>query len=223
MRRFGLTDVADHGLKDDVNARRADAGAGADDSQNSHAARTPPPNPPTGPGVQIPALADVYASHSGFVWRTVRRFGVPPGSVEDVMHEVFLVVHRRLPDYDGRASVTTWLFHLTRGVVSNWRRGRRREAARLALVRPEPGAMPDPERETERSEAAAFVARFVESLDKDKRLVFELAEVDGLPIPEVAEVAGIKLNTAYSRLRAARREFQRAVHRLQAKRMRGAG
>ena len=71
--------------------------------------------------------------------------------------------------------------------------------------------------------AAAFVRTFVESLDPGKRLVFELSEVDGLPMPEVATIAGIKLNTAYSRLRAARREFQRAVHRLQAERIRGAG
>ena len=169
------------------------------------------------------SLADVYAAHSGFVWRIVRRLGVPPDAVEDVMHEVFLVAQRRLHEYDGRASMTTWLFHLTRGVASNWMRGRRREAARLSLVPPTSRPLPSPEEAAAAGQAAAFVRAFLASLDADKRLVFELSEIDGLPIPEVAQLAGIKLNTAYSRLRAARREFQRAVHRRQAERMRGAG
>jgi len=202
--------VAGGELDSDVIARRADDGENGAHRTDPHAS-------------SAPTLAQVYQAHSGFVWRTVRRLGVPPQSVEDVMHEVFLVVHRRLPEFDGRASMKTWLFHIARGVTANWRRGRRREAARISLVQPKPGAMPDPEHATERGRAAAFVREFVESLDGDKRLVFELAEVEGLPMPEIAEITGIKLNTAYSRLRAARREFQRAVHRLQAQRMRGAG
>lgn len=161
-------------------------------------------------------LEEVYARHSGFVWRIVRRMGVPEHGVEDVMHEVFLVVHRRLPEYDGRAAMTTWLYHLTRGVVSNQRRGRAREERRLALVDPKPAAAPDPEVHTQRGQAAAFVRSFLEQLDPDKREVFELAELEGLPIPEVAELVGINLNTAYSRLRAARALFQGAVSRIHA-------
>lgn len=210
-----LTDVARDGLDDDVIARRAEPPRnGLPNAQTANDS----PDPST-----APSLAEIYQAHAGFVWRTVRRLGTPRESVEDVMHEVFLVAHRRLGEYDGRAAMTTWLYHLSRGVVSNWRRGRRREAARLSLVQPPPNAASDPERATQRGQAAAFVRRFVASLDADKRLVFELAEVDGLPMPEVAEIAGIKLNTAYSRLRAARSQFQRAVARLRAKNVRGAG
>ncbi len=132
------------------------------------------------------------------------------------MHEVFLVVHRRLADYDGRVAMTTWLYHQTRGVVSNHRRSRRREARRLQLVDPRPSAAPDPEAHTRRGQAAAFVRQFLAELDPDKREIFELCEVEGLAMPEVAELLGIKLNTAYSRLRAARQLFQRAVTRLRA-------
>lgn len=160
-----------------------------------------------------PTLAAVYARHSGFVWRSVRRMGVPDEAVEDVMHEVFLVVHRRLPEFDGRAALTTWLYHVARGVVSNWRRGRQREERRLRLVSPPP-AESDPESLARRGQAVELVRRFIDSLDADKRLVFELAEVEGLSMPEIAEIAGIKLNTAYSRLRLARKEFQRTVTEL---------
>lgn len=161
-------------------------------------------------------LQEVYARYSGFVWRTVRRMGIPEAAVEDVMHEVFLVVHRRLGEFDGRVAMTTWLYQQTRGVVSNHRRRHRREQRRLALVDPKPAPAPDPEAETRRGQAADFVRAFLEELDEDKREVFVLAELEGLPVPEVAQVTGLKLNTAYSRLRLARERFQRAVHRLRA-------
>lgn len=174
--------------------------------------RTPSASHATAPRT----LEEVYARHSGFVWRIVRRLGVPDHLVEDVMHEVFLVVHRRLGEFDGRVAMSTWLYHLTRGVVSNQRRSRLREERRLRLVDPKPTAAPDPEAHTRNNQAAAFVRAFLEQLDPDKREVFELAELEGLPIPEVAELVGVNLNTAYSRLRAARQRFSQAVARMRA-------
>lgn len=191
------------GLERGVKAREPGPGSGGRAASSSHA--TPPLT-----------LEAVYARHSGFVWRIVRRMGVPEHGVEDVMHEVFLVVHRRLPEYDGRVAMTTWLYHVARGVVSNHRRSRAREQRRLELVDPRPAAAPDPEAQTRRGQAAAFVRAFLAELDPDKREVFELAELEGLPIPEVAELVGVNLNTAYSRLRAARQLFQRAVDRIRA-------
>lgn len=163
----------------------------------------------------LAATAEIYRRHAGFVWRVVRRMGIPDAAAEDVMHEVFMVVHRRHAEYDGRASLTTWLYHLARGVTSNWKRGTARAERRVAALAP-PHAHGDPHDATERSEAAAFVRGFLAELDPDKREVFELVEIDGLGVPEVAELVGINLNTTYSRLRAARAAFQRAVTRLRA-------
>ncbi len=175
------------------------------------------PDRPHRPAHDLPqSLEEVYARHSGFVWRVVRRMGISEDAVEDVMHEVFLVVHRRLHEFDGRVALTTWLYHITRGVVSNHQRSRRREQRRLQLVDPQPTPAPDPEAQTRRGQAAAFVRTFLEQLDPKKREVFQLAELEGLPMPEVAELTGLNLNTAYSRLRAARQRFQRAVERLRA-------
>jgi RNA polymerase sigma-70 factor (ECF subfamily) len=193
--------AADH--KPGVKVREPGLESGGRATSSAHA--TPPRT-----------LEEVYARHSGFVWRIVRRMGVPDHGVEDVMHEVFLVVHRRLPEYDGRVAMTTWLYHLTRGVVSNQRRSWAREQRRLALVDAKPAPAPDPEAQTRRGQAAAFVRTFLEALDPDKREVFELAELEGLAMPEVAELVGVNLNTAYSRLRAARQLFQRAVDRIRA-------
>src|ERR1039457_6413159 len=41
---------------------------------------------------------EIYRQHFPYVWRTLRRLGVAPADVEDVAHEVFVVVHRRLAD-----------------------------------------------------------------------------------------------------------------------------
>ncbi len=156
-------------------------------------------------------VADVYEAHAAFVWRVVRRRGVPDAIAEDLMHEVFLVVHRRLGEYDGRSSMTTWLFHLARGVVSNWQRGLAREQARLLRVAPTVDAPFDPEGGVVRNQAQTFVHDFLAKLGDEQRDVFELVELEGESVADVAKSLGINLNTAYSRLRLARGAFADAA------------
>src|SRR5262249_12085268 len=55
-------------------------------------------------------FADVYEALFAFVWRSVRRLGVDEGAVDDVVQEIFVIVHRRLHDFEGRSSVKTWIF-----------------------------------------------------------------------------------------------------------------
>lgn len=158
-------------------------------------------------------LADVYRLHADFVWRVLRRQGVEEHALEDLMHDVFLIVHRRLHEFDGRAAMTTWLYNITRGVASNHKRGRAREQRRLRSVRPVPSSATDPEVAAGRGQAAQLVREFLDTLDPDKRRIFELVDLDGLAVPEAAEICRVNVNTAYSRLRAARRAFQDAVDR----------
>lgn len=129
------------------------------------------------------------------------------------MHDVFVVVQRRLKEYDGRASIKTWLYHLARGVAANEQRRRVREQQRIWRAQPQPTREPDPEATHERKEAAAFVRTFLDALAVEQRNVFVLAEIEGLPVPEVASLLGVNLNTAYGRLRTARRLFRAAVVR----------
>ncbi len=163
-------------------------------------------------------VAEVYARHAAFVWRVVRRRGVPDAVAEDLMHEVFLVVHRRLGEYDGRASLPTWLFHLTRGVISNWQRSQRRERSRIAELAPPFEGDVDPEQQATRAQAQVLVHTFLAGLDDAKRDVFELVELEGQAVPDVARSLGINLNTAYSRLRLARHAFAQATARWRADR-----
>lgn len=158
----------------------------------------------------LPAALDaVYREHLDFVYRTARQLGAGPDAVEDVVHDVFLVVHRRLHEFDGR-SMRSWLYGITRRVLSHERRGSERARLRLAKL-PPPVAPLDPEASTAAAQAIDLVESFLASLDEDQRAVFSLIEIEGCSAVEVAQSLGVNVNTIYSRLRIARQRFARAV------------
>jgi RNA polymerase sigma-70 factor (ECF subfamily) len=161
----------------------------------------------------------MYREHFRFVWRTVRRLGLRDSAVDDVVQEVFLVVHRRLGDFEGRSSPKTWLYGIVRRVVSNHRRTLRRKSVLPSDGVPaadvealECGAL-GPEASAEQAERVRLLHRLLAELDDDKREVFILAELEGLTMAEIAEALAVNANTIASRLRAARRAFEAALDR----------
>lgn len=155
---------------------------------------------------------EVYEKHVAFVWRVLRACGVPADQLEDAAQDVFVVVHRRLRDFEGRSAITTWLFAITRRVAARHRR--RNAVAEQAPVTPaDPTASADPFADVARSEAAATIAAILARMDEDKRLVFALVELEQLSVAEVARLLEINPNTAHSRLRLARAEFAAAARR----------
>src|SRR5882757_9514417 len=123
----------------------------------------------------VPAFDAVYEAHVGFVWRVLRTFGVPPVQLEDAVQDVFLVVHRRLAEWQGRAAITTWLFAIARRVASTHRRraDKRTEALTDAIAErtDDPVRGGDPFAEAARAQAAATVLAILDQLDDDKRMV----------------------------------------------------
>lgn len=168
---------------------------------------------------QEDAFTEVYAAHHDFVRRTVRALGVDEAAADDVTQEVFMVVFRRLPEFDYAAPVKAWVFGIARNLARKHVTRRSPPVASkppaLHLVADSDSASPD--RQLQRRDAAAVVQRFLGSLDEDKRAVFVLAELEGLSAPEVTEILGVKLNTVYSRLRLARGLFAKAIARAQAR------
>jgi RNA polymerase sigma-70 factor (ECF subfamily) len=152
----------------------------------------------------------VYRAHAAFVWRASASLGVPEAEREDLVHDVFLVVHRRLHEFDARAAMRTWLFGIAKGLARNRRRSAARAERKLRVLPPPPPAE-KPDDVVERSRATEAVAAFLGGLKPELREVFELVEVEGIRVPEVAELTGINPNTAYTRLRAARKAFARYV------------
>jgi RNA polymerase sigma-70 factor (ECF subfamily) len=155
-------------------------------------------------------LDAIYREHVDFVWRVARRAGVSEEWLEDVVHDVFLVVQRRLAEVPDGSRIRGFLYAVTRGVVSNERRRRERRARRHRTA-PAPAADRSPEQAAADAEAVALVESFLETLDPRQRLVFELVDIEGCRCPEVAELVGAPLNTIYSRLRLARQALARHV------------
>jgi RNA polymerase sigma-70 factor (ECF subfamily) len=159
----------------------------------------------------------LYREHFRFVWRTVRRLGLEGAAVDDVVQEVFVVVHRRLDGFEERASAKTWLYGIVRRVVSDHRRGLRRKPGHTASAPQDPELdtmateEQGPEACAEQSERVRLLHRLLGELDEDKREVFVLSELEGLTLAEIAEALDANLNTIASRLRAARREFEAAL------------
>jgi RNA polymerase sigma-70 factor (ECF subfamily) len=153
----------------------------------------------------------VYRQHFAFVWRSVRAMGVVEASIDDCVQDVFVVVHRQLPGFEGRAKLSSWLFAIAYHVASNYRRRERRKGG-LSPLDSEPMAPgPDPEVALRQAEAWAFVGRFLDTLDEDKRVVFVATELEGLRAPEVACALGIPVNTVYTRIHHARQAFRKAL------------
>jgi RNA polymerase sigma-70 factor, ECF subfamily len=166
------------------------------------------------PAVSLPSFTEIYAAEFDFVWRSLRRLGVSAPVLNDAAQEVFLVVHRRLGDFEGRSSLRTWLFAIVLRVASQLRRSARRHPEE-ALPDDLPASWPaDPQEGAARAEALRLVYQLLDALDDDKRIVFVLAELEQMTAPEIAETLSLKLNTVYSRLRAARRDFDAALARV---------
>jgi RNA polymerase sigma-70 factor, ECF subfamily len=153
----------------------------------------------------------VYHASFAFVWRCLRALGVAPATLDDAAQEVFVVVHRRLPEFRGDSSLRTWLYAIVRNVAANQRRGAQRSHTQSELDPALPSPAPDPCEHAQDQQAADFVQRFVATLDDKKRDLFVLAQLEQLSMPEVAQTLGIPLNTAYTRLRSVRSEFRRAL------------
>lgn len=153
---------------------------------------------------------EVFDTHIDAVWRTLVRLGIPPHAADDAAQDVFLIVNDKLPAFEGRSRLSTWIYAVTYRVAQNYRR---RMAVRSHEEWSESAActQPGPERSLVARQEAEFVARFCEQLSEAKRDVFVLAVIEQRAVPEVARMIGVKLNTVYSQLRATRLEFQEAL------------
>jgi RNA polymerase sigma-70 factor (ECF subfamily) len=152
-------------------------------------------------------LDRAYKEHFAFVWRSLRRLGLPLDALDDAAQDVFIVALRRRAEFRGRSSYRTWLF----GIAANVAREQRRKGRRAEILEPiDDGLQSSQASPLERAtdaQAVRFVEAFLSTLDDAKREVFILAELEQMPAPEIADAVGAKLNTVYSRLRAAREAF----------------
>jgi RNA polymerase sigma-70 factor, ECF subfamily len=166
-----------------------------------------------------PDLAAVYEAHFRYVWRCLRSLGAPDAQLDDALQDVFVVVQRRLPEFDGGAQLRTWLYAIALRVARKYRDRARREPSSLETTResqPELVLEQSGEGAALQSERLALAHAALATLSDEQREVFVLARVEQMSAPEIAEVVGVPLNTVYSRLRAARLAFEAEVARRRA-------
>lgn len=177
--------------------------------------------PPPGQAASAPRspvfdIAEVYEANFRYVWRCLRSLGVHEAQLDDAMQDVFIVVQRRLGEFDGGVAIGTWLYAIALRVARKYRERARREPlpSEGALESGESSPSADGEAALVHNERLELARAALAMLDDDKREVFVLAQIEQMSAPEVAELLGIPVNTVYSRLRAARQAFSEAVERL---------
>lgn len=164
----------------------------------------------------------VYGEWFHDVCRWVRAFGGLDADLDDLAQEVFIVVRRKLPDFDGR-NLKAWLYRIAKRTVRDYRRAawfrsvlvrrgaRDPEHALLKLV--EPGW--NPGEQLEQREAERLVTLALARLSHKTRTAFILFEIEGLSGEEIATLEGVPIDTVWSRLHQARKAFAKAVKVLQ--------
>jgi RNA polymerase sigma-70 factor, ECF subfamily len=172
-------------------------------------------------GAHVPSFDQIYDEYFAFAWANLRRLGIPSPHLEDAVQELFIVVHRRLGEFAGRSSLKTWLAGIAWRIASEFRRHESRKGGGEPL--PETLVAPgrDPLGAAVHAEAVRQLDALLGELDEDKRVVFVLAEVEQMSVPEIAQALDVNANTVYSRLRAARMIFDEVL-RLSKKRAGGA-
>jgi RNA polymerase sigma-70 factor (ECF subfamily) len=163
-------------------------------------------------------VREVFALHGGFVWRTLQRMGVRDADLEDLVQEVFMVVHRQLAGFGARSRMTTWLYGISARVASTHRRRAwvRRELP-TGEENEELSSSAGPEEALGLAEERTKLAEVMDLMDIQKRSLFVMFELDEISCDEIATLLGVPVGTVHSRLHAARREFNEALKRWHAR------
>jgi len=151
---------------------------------------------------------ELLREHLAFIFRSLRRFGVAQGLFDDAVQDVFVVALRRGVEFRGQSSYRTWLFGIAHNVAREYERKRRRALTFDVLDDAQRAAGPSPLDQVTSTEALRFVDEFLRQLSDEKRAVFIMADLEQIPVPEIARALGANLNTIYSRLRVSRQEFK---------------
>lgn len=160
----------------------------------------------------------IYKDEFKFIWRNARALGATRSDADDVVQDVFVVVHRRLNEFDGRRPIRSWLLAILIRVLQEHRRRVRRHSnppTDAALTAETTTNLP--EEALLRNQASGLVCAILDTMSDEQRSVFVLCEIDELTAPEVARILEVSENTVYSRLRLARLAFQNGLARVRAR------
>jgi len=155
-------------------------------------------------------------AHHDFIWRLLRRLGIPESNVDDALQQVFCVAARRIGDI-APGSERSFLFGSAMRVASDQRRSAAQRERPTAVPADQVDPRPSPEELVDTRRKRALLDEILDAMAMDLRTVLVLFELEQMTKSEVAELLGIPVGTAVSRLRRAREEFKAAVQRRRAR------
>jgi len=154
-----------------------------------------------------------YQRELDYLIGSLRRLGASYPDIEDMLHEVFLVMLARWNDYDTARPLRPWLFGIAFRVVAAFRRKGAREVPSDSHDAEDQRRLPDDDLAASQNRALLLAA--LARVPLERRAVLIMHEVDETPMRDIAHHLSIPLFTAYSRLRKARKELEAALGRLQ--------
>jgi RNA polymerase sigma factor (sigma-70 family) len=155
------------------------------------------------------AFGELFRKHRSVVAAIAYRMLGPSADLEDVVQEVFLQVHRSLPDFRGQSKFSTWLHRVAVNVVLMTRRRARSRPtyASEEAARHEPADVPSPDQDVARARRVEAFRRLLDKLSDKKRTVFVLHEIEGIAPDEIATIVACPVLTVRTRLFYARKEL----------------
>ena len=152
----------------------------------------------------------IYREHYAPIWRFLLHLGVRESDVPDVTHNVFLIAHRKLGEFEQRSSLRTWLCGIALRVGRDFMRSAavRLEVAASDALTADSAAGDDSSEKLLQKRQLALAIRLLETLPAEQREVFVLHELEQMTGPEIAELMGTSVNTVRSRLNRARDSFR---------------
>ncbi len=182
--------------------------------------------PGSGASARVSAVAsfpDIYRRYFDFVWNSARSLGVGRDLIDDVVQEVFIVIHARIHTLREPNALRSWVYGIVRRTAFTHLRAQRNYSVSVVDFSDDARAstLPTPSDIADQSHQARLLWRLLEKLDASKREVFVMAELAEMTIPEIAQALHIPLGTASTRLRAARKAFEGALARYKANQKRG--
>jgi RNA polymerase sigma-70 factor (ECF subfamily) len=164
---------------------------------------------------RVPVFRELYAAHSQYLWRTLRRLGVPSADQEDLLQEVFLRALRSLSSLDPGLPARPWLFGIAFRVVSDFRRLSRHRLEVLQGALEESDQAPNPAEAYEQSESSERLLRALQQVPLERRALLLMFYFDECTMTEIAKVFPMPVQTLYTRLRHARQELLAALKNME--------
>jgi RNA polymerase sigma-70 factor (ECF subfamily) len=162
------------------------------------------------------------------VYNMAYRLSGNRADAEDLTQEAFYRAYRSFGDYEGDKPFENWIFRIATRLFLDLLRNRKRriravsydapiprEGSEEGLFFDVPDQMPNPEKEILNELLSEDLQRAIESLNKEQKMLIMLADVEGMPYKEIAEILGKPVGTIRSRLHRTHRLLRSRLETLE--------